>query len=492
MKSVNTNILIIGVGPFARAIYVPYLTRFGIKYNAQIKCCIDLLSEKETIDSYINEEYQDQEIALMYITQNDAQNPEYISNSLRQSLNDLCEKHNINTVIISTPPLYHYRYIVWALDKELHILVDKPPFIEAGVVNNIDSCRKMIDNFFVLKNMYLNVKKKRKGLVFSVLAQRRFHPFFDLIKDKILEAVNKTYCPVTSITALYNDGQWRLPNELAEIRYHGFADGFGKFAHSGYHFIDLVSQLVDLSSIEKKKPNNIEVVANATFPNDFMEQVSYDDYKKIFGNSFDARRTQVENKKLTDSYGELDAYANIQFLKNERVITNANISLLHSGFSQRGWANPNVENLYKGNGRLRHESYYISQGPFQSIVVESYQSTGKSYRPGILHGEEDHFDIHVFRNQNVISDWQNYELIKGKDIIPNLEAGHMEEAKHKALAAFLNNISGTNPSLSIKSDFVDHENSVKILAAIYQSISHKKNRLSPLIKMDLAYPRSED
>ncbi|PIP61576.1 hypothetical protein COW99_03565 [Candidatus Roizmanbacteria bacterium CG22_combo_CG10-13_8_21_14_all_38_20] len=43
-----------------------------------------------------------------------------------------------------------------------------------------------------------------------------------------------------------------------------------------------------------------------------------------------------------------------------------------------------MKDLYKGNGRLRHESHFIEQGPFQAISFDSYQS--KEVNPKLKQG----------------------------------------------------------------------------------------------------------
>jgi len=39
--------------------------------------------------------------------------------------------------------------------------------------------------------------------------------------------------------------------------------------------------------------------------------------------------------------------------------------------------NPAIEDLYKSNGRVKHEYHNIQQGPFQNIQVHSYQKEDK-------------------------------------------------------------------------------------------------------------------
>lgn len=73
------------------------------------------------------------------------------------------------------------------------------------------------------------------------------------------------------------------------------------------------------------------------------------------------------------NYGEIDAFINLAFKHKNRIILLGSINLIHNSFSQRGNLIPNKD-LYKGNGRVRHETYTLQQVPFQCIQVISFQS----------------------------------------------------------------------------------------------------------------------
>jgi hypothetical protein len=162
----------------------------------------------------------------------------------------------------------------------------------------------------------------------------------------------------------------------------------------------------------------------------------------------------------------------IQLKKNGRVATTASLNLLHTGFSRRAWGNAK-EDLYKGNGRLRHERVNIQIGPLMNIQIHSYQSSethnddsGKS--PSEWAGLE-HFDIHIFRNKELIGG-DPYEFLTIEDIqADELSVGQNENARYLLVEDFLNDV----PSGSALSS---HMRTNILLAAICES-THTEERV---------------
>ena len=77
---------------------------------------------------------------------------------------------------------------------------------------------------------------------------------------------------------------------------------------------------------------------------------------------------------------------------------------MQSGFSRRSWYNL-PKDIYKGNGRVRHERLNIEVGPLMNIQIHSYQAYEISEKERIFNnnvGSIEHFEIYIFRNCNLI------------------------------------------------------------------------------------------
>jgi hypothetical protein len=185
--------------------------------------------------------------------------------------------------------------------------------------------------------------------------------------------------------------------------------------------------------------------------------------------------------------GELDVLAQIEFLKDEHIITTCSLNLLQSGFSKRAWSHL-PKDTYKGNGRVRHEMLNLQVGPLANIQVHSYQAYEIKERNNEKMDHTDvggleHFDIHIFRNSELIGG-KPLEIIKGKDLLSKaLEnasdfIGFNEHARHVLLKDFLNN----KKSLS---DLQSHKLTITLMHELYKTIHLKRKGLPPFSEFTL-------
>ncbi len=199
----------------------------------------------------------------------------------------------------------------------------------------------------------------------------------------------------------------------------------------------------------------------------------------------------MKNKQIikeTNSYGELDSFTNVAILKDDILNCNININLLHTGFSKRSWLLSKPD-LYKGNGRVRHETHIINQGPFQTIYysslqgIEIHESLNEIEGKGV--GGKNHCEITVFKN-DILSEDKPIEKYSFDTFNSKAVNGHQEFARHDAIKSFFLSCLSKNKSEKQRSNFLQHENSIKILSMAYQSIANKRCGLNPLIKKSIS------
>ncbi|MDP3983367.1 MAG: Gfo/Idh/MocA family oxidoreductase [bacterium] len=481
------NILLIGLGPHAKRIYYPISKREGKKMNFKIAAVVDLESENKDISRYL-EEQNDLDLPKYLIPPRLVSNDK-LSQIVLKKLNALAEGHNIKGVIISTEPRFHVVYAKWALNKGLSILMDKPISTYDNVSTSLSAVEKIKTDYASLMKLYDRSKKKHNNLSFSLMAQRRWHPAYIKIKELLSEVFISTNCPVTSVQTFHGDGQWRLPAEIVDLDYHSFNHGFGKCSHSGYHFFDIVPWIMESAEADNKRVDNVDVFTNFTRPNDYLKQITLDDYKKFFRGFDKYNKYELHdlNRKYKE-FGEIDAFSSFAFKHGKGTMTLASINLAHNSFSQRGWLQANMKDLYKGNGRLRHESHFIEQGPFQAISFDSYQS--KEVNPKLKQGLYDvggeyHLDIHVFRNNSYNKKWKSYTKYSIKDLntrkMSGHSRGHQEDARREAVIEFVRCLQGKK--VAPTSDLSDHYKSTMLLYGVYKSAVNRYLNKNPLINV---------
>jgi len=456
------KLLLIGLGPHAKRIYYPISVKYGKLNNFQIAHTIDLIEKKKDIESYFkNKKLPPIEVSYLKSSQRSYGR---LKNSVVGLLDEIVKKKNIRGVIISTEPLAHISYAQWALSRGLSILMDKPISTQENATSDIKAVEGIKEDYNLLEKIYLKAKKKNPNVVFNLTAQRRYHPAFLKVKELIKEVFDETNCPITSIQSFHSDGQWRMPSEIVDQIYHPYCQGYGKCSHSGYHSIDISPWLIEATETKEKSINNVDVFSNFLYPNDFLSQLNLNDYRKLF-TDFDVynKYSTIELKKRYQTYGEIDAFLSLAFRHNDETITLGSINLVHNGFAQRNWVTANGRDLYKGNGRVRHETHFIEQGPFQAISYISYQ--GKEVDPTkktnlYEFGGEYHLDIHVFRNDKMFPKWKNYEKLSIKDlgisVMEGKSRGHQEDARRQSVIEFVSLIR-ENKKVSSSSDYLKHK-----------------------------------
>lgn len=487
----RVNILLIGFGPHARRIHFPILQSDGDKVNAEIKAIIDIESASEPITNYLEKNnFNPQKVIFLNSNETCITNNE-LSPQLIKRLNQIVRDENINAVFVCTEPSAHVAYGKWALKNGLNVLMDKPVSAPRDLSIDMHAVNAIESDYQELLKLYLEQKKYKPNLVFEVMAQRRYHPAFHKLKNLIEEVNSRTGVPVTSFQTTHNDGQWRMPSEIVDQNYHPYNQGYGKLLHSGYHAIDIMTWLTRNSIKDSlQKPSKIEVFSNFSYPNDFITQLPLKNYTSLFGLDNHQRYSLNELNSKFEKYGEIDAQIGIDVRnKDGRNITLGQFNLEHNSFSQRNWFSTEGRDLYKGNGRIRHESHRIDQGPFQTILYHSFQSeeilNDKTNHSDV--GGEYNLDIHVFRNSKMFPDWVSYEKITiddlGSSFLRGYSRGHQEDARRAAILTFIKSV---NDSRIVRfSDLEDQQETIGILKAAYESAYRRKQQENPLVTVEV-------
>jgi hypothetical protein len=489
MKNTNKlNIMIVGLGNHARRIYIPALhklkNRFGISIFG-----IDLYPNKEFVGSYLAEKGIEIETVFLKPFKVKEKLPKNVSNFL----DNIVKENNISAIIISTDPIAHKMYARWALTKGLHILMDKPISTRSGVVSSLTQANKIEKDYLELRNQYLKLQKT-KDTFFLINTQRRYEIGFKKVFSLIREVSNKFNVPVTSIQAMHSDGVWIFPDEIVEQKCHPYNEGYGKCSHSGFHLFDIIWQFYKAGQVKGKKIDTAEVFTSFVTPDGTQRQINQSDYEKYFGDDYHKRfrRPDKDFDLIYQGYGENDAFSIIKLLNQGHNVCNISINLLHNSFSRRSWVEP-AKDLYKGNGRIKHQFYHIQQGPFQCIQIHNYQSNDKQDNNDLKDyelGGNNHFDIYVFRNEKMFGGNQKaLKVIKLSELVAkdNIDSSRLyhETAKDQVILEFISSINGEIKKENSTSSITSYHVPVQIMSSIYKSHINYKNNQNPLIKFKI-------
>ena len=323
----------------------------------------------------------------------------------------------------------------------------------------------------------LDLSKKNKTAL-TIQSQRRYHQGYLMIRKLLRETLLTYRIPITHIDIYHCDGQWNMPLEYITRDNHPFYCGYGKVLHSGYHFFDFLSWILILNNLlPEKMPDRFSIIHKTTKPQDQLFQLSHS-YQKLFG--LDAPSLPNEH---FPKMGELDSYSLLQFMYQNRVVTTSSINLLHNGFSRRSKYELS-DDVYKGNGRVRHERINIQVGPILNIQVHSYQSyeirdscySSKELEPGGL----DHFDIFIFRNAQLIGGkpFQRIRMSNKNRVRTQTHLRHNEEARQQCTIDWLNGVTNEN-------NIENHSLTNLIISSLYRCSAAESQGKLPFMEVEI-------
>jgi hypothetical protein len=236
--------------------------------------------------------------------------------------------------------------------------------------------------------------------------------------------------------------------------------------------------------VPSKRPDEVEIASSFVLPRGFFRMMGEPNYQRLFGSEYSSTCKLGEHDLMqrVAGYGELDAVTQLTFCKDRGPVMLAQISLSSNGYGLRSSLIPSKEH-YKGSGRVKHESYEIKCGPFQSIYVDSRSIDSRSIKdsdgpclPGVFQiGANNHFEMKIFRNYELSGHVNPLEVLHLTDLTNEAGYDHTElyteQAKQNMILEFIQSIKGELLPSDLTSNIDDHRLPVEIMSAMHKSIS---------------------
>lgn len=463
---------LIGVGPHAQRIYLPALRQQLNETNVHLALAVEIEKKRtETVDHLRKSGFPETELLTVPGGSTDGR----LAPEVAELLDHTATRLGIRAAIISTEPTVHLDYLRWATEKGVHVLTDKPVVVFDNIANDPALGARIVRSFDELTDA-----ARATGAYAAVNAQRRFHPGFNRVSEAVREAAIRFGCPITSMQSFHCDGQWRLPPEIKTQSYHPYNTGYGKLAHSGYHILDIQATLAqEAAEITGIHYSSAKTYTQCVRPDGFLHQVKRSTYESLFGDQWNEYCLDTDDAMAGQfrSYGELDVNISTSFQSDTTNTLLSQITLLHNGFARRSWMLPGND-LYKGNGRVKHEYHNFEQGPFQCIQVHSYQASDQhdsNTENDLEWGGNSHFDIYIYRNADLWGDRKPMEKITASQLNQSngLRADRLmtEQVKHNVVGEFLSVVEGRMDPGSTRSSLASHRLTNQLLGMAYESLA---------------------
>ena len=476
----QNNVLLVGLGPHSKRIYLKYLKNS----NCNVLYLLELKSKEIDSRNYLDENGY-KSVNIITIPDKYKDN-DVLPKIYYDKLVNICKKDKINKIIVSTEPKAHHMYLKFAIENNIDVLSDKPIIVLKDMYK-LKNINKMRNEYYELLDIH-----KHNNSQCKIMCQRLYHKGYIYIKNILRDIVSKYNIPITYIDIYHCDGNWELPHDLDKEN-HPYKYGYGKLYHSGFHFIDLLAELLKINNLtsKDKRITSGYLQGNIFTPNDELDVFTKKDYNKIFSESKkDNYYKKLDNIKF-NNYGEKNFYSQMYFYnKNNSLMTTVNFNLLHYGVSRRGWFKS--RDYYKSNGRIRHEKININVGPLLNIQITSCQSKEIKDRTKsiseIYEGGLEHFDIDIYRNIDIIGG-KPHEKIRLYDLYnENMNnktfIGFNEKSREDCINCFINNES--------KLGEIENEKlGIEILYSASKVMYNKIKGINKLIEIDFSRIKEE-
>ena len=479
------KILVIGCGPHATHFYIPSILRMSASSGGfRLAGVVDIEPRRGPVVEELAERGAD--APAWFVPPFDGDDLPAEASTV---LDDLLSRGMFNAVVISTDPLHHLCYAKWAVSRGLPVLMDKPVTTSVGAALDLAAARRIAEDYDGLLALYRSRPEPHPPFV--LCAHRRYHPGIIEARRIVSDVCAKTGCPVTHVHCAHADGQWRLPHEICTQLHHSYFQGHGKVSHSGFHFIDCVAEFWrDGLRAAGRAADDVEVFSAFVRPDGLSEQIGRLQYRSMFGAAEYDAACPEDDAELARRYaacGEVDASVTLSLRKNGIPFSMATLDLLHDSYSRRAWLAPDHD-LYKGNGRVKHEDHSIQVGPFLNVRIQSYQSKdrhdvclpSKDEEPG----GNNHFELLVFRNERMIGG-RSFERVPLREIGAargfNADSLFITQVKERSIREWVDAIERPEATgKSLMSAFADHRAGAHLMSAIYESYALRRLGRNPI------------
>lgn len=396
--------IIFGFGIHTKYTYYRYIKELSEKdSNVKFDLIVDLLSEKPGIEAFFQEKnFRPNHTYWLSSEEGNATflSGEHMDPDLERFLDSYVQGRESDfRVIIGTEPKSHKIYALWALKHGITTIIDKPITAPMNILTEDGQAEKIYGDYLEISE----AQQKSKAQVY-VSAQRRTSPGYAFVHKLLQETIETYGVPITYMDIYHADGTWVLPYELDKEN-HPYKYQYGKIFHSGYHLIDIFSWLTELNN-RVLPMASLGAFATSTNIHDQMSWLDPKKYQNLLGEDEKYMPSISENFDKRDQYrqyGEFDLNAQIAVNGLDGRIMQGSISLLQQSLSGRNWYETPPD-MYKHNGRIKHERMVMNIGYLMTIHINSYSSLDERHDlAGQIHtGGDDHFDVLIFRNTNVI------------------------------------------------------------------------------------------
>ncbi|WP_426441329.1 hypothetical protein [Bradyrhizobium genosp. P] len=346
------HLILVGLGPFARAKYIPLIEDAVARGRASGFHVVELASARDDVVAFFRA--RPCKPASVTCVPDLRRQGIWYSGHGEDALTALAGPGT--KVIVSTEPKAHLGYLRAALGLGLDCLVDKPVVLPMGS-NGRPAANGLVSAVAELKQIC-----NRTGGRCVVMTPRRYNAVYELIGRYARRASRNLGTPVTYIGIEHHEGVWNTEEEILSREDHPYRYGYGALCHSGYHYIDILSGVLAHNE-DHFGTLKVELDVHRATAADQIRQIGPDPVRRLRGPApvpgrFPAPPVWGETDFVSAGAARRHGSGNTVCLFR--------LDLLQTSVSLRNWRQLPT-NVYNKNGRYASETIRLNIGPFAAI-----------------------------------------------------------------------------------------------------------------------------
>jgi predicted dehydrogenase len=438
------RVALVGCGAQARHLHLPAIDGNGKTGRAAvIGLAVDLAGQEDAIRGYFAGRAASPDFLFI--------DPGLPADQVRPRFLAACRAARIDRVVVSTEPLHHKKYILWALDGGMDVFADKPlTAIDLSGRDPVKAAELVADLEEIL------AAERRSAAAVTLNTPRRRHAGYAFLREYAESFVGQYQVPVSHLSIRNYEGSWYLADDYLFRENHPYRYGFGKLLHGGYHHIDLLMSLLSVNdAVPGWCPDRLRVATQHARPGDVLRQFPPARQAALLGGSSTAEQA---DRTRYGSCGEVDVVASVAAVQDRTVLATGSLELLVSSVSARSWferpADPRGS-----SGQVRQEQVQVSVGPLLSITTSDYKVPGGW--PG--EGSVTNFSVQVYRNTALVGGtaFERFEFADSPG--PSVDANLHRAAYRRNMSGWLD---GEPPLIPLEA----HRNGIRLLAGMYRAM----------------------
>lgn len=254
--------------------------------------------------------------------------------AIEKKLNELNNSMSIDVAIICTNPTFHFDYCIWALEKSINIICDKPLVIDNGAAYDINAAQSQYEKYHILRKRINEKLLQDKNYKFYIPLKRRVLKPFQTIINSLNEIYQTSSEGIKYLDLTVDGGIHRYPIEFLKGGAHGFVEGVGSLSHSSFHFIDAIAMCLcaapgKIYSLEIELPYILRV-------KDYLKAKGYKKLMELIEDNtagLEINENEISEAALNT---ELDFTFSIKLKdKEDNLIGHINYTSRHTTFTPR-------------------------------------------------------------------------------------------------------------------------------------------------------------